>query len=531
VTVHPEYAIGDIDPRLYSGYLEPIGNWVYGGIWNPQHPAADEMGFRTDLLGAIRALGIPAARLPGGNFVSGWDWHNSVGPKEHRRKQLDLAWRQYEPNTFGHDEYLEWARKAGIEPLYTLNLGTGNVQGAIDCIEYTNHSGGTYWSDLRRKNGYDHPHNVKTWYLGNEMDGPWQIHSYEKDPIGYGIKAHEVAKALKWVDPNIETVACGSSSPLNRTYPQWDVQVLQQCYETVDYLSLHYYHNAADGDLPGYLNASSVFEDFIHTSLASCDYVQAKLRHPRRMMLSFDEYGCSFTKQGTTIHGRPGYIPHDTYLEFTNEHLHRPFRLNDPENTAPRGRQGSEMLRTLALSSVMLVLLRHADRIKIGCMTGLIGSAIGYDRDNVWKAAAYYPFEHLLRYGRGVSILPIVHSPTFDAQGFNLNEFHQMPDYPDVSCIEAACTYDQAKEEACIFIINRSNELIAIDLDARGFQGMGLLEHSYLADPTLRAATSAARPDALLPAKDCDTHYDSGKITLSARPYSWNILRLTHTPR
>ena len=172
ITVHPAYKIGDISPRLYGSFLEPIGTMVYGTMFNPKHPTADDKGFRRDFIDALRETPIPAVRLPGGNFVSGWDWKDSIGPMEKRRTHLDLAWHQYIPNDVGHDEYLQWTERVGTEPLYTINLGTGDINDAIYIVEYTNHPGGTYWSDLRRKNGHEAPYGVKLWYLGNEMDGP-----------------------------------------------------------------------------------------------------------------------------------------------------------------------------------------------------------------------------------------------------------------------------------------------------------------------------------------------------------------------
>ena len=127
ITIHPDYRIGEIDRRLFGAFLEPIGSWIYGSIWNPRHPLADDMGFRRDILEMTKELGIPAIRMPGGNFTSGWEWKDSIGPKEERRTHLDLAWRQYETNEIGHDEYLEWARRVNTEPLYTLNMGTGSI--------------------------------------------------------------------------------------------------------------------------------------------------------------------------------------------------------------------------------------------------------------------------------------------------------------------------------------------------------------------------------------------------------------------
>ena len=152
ITIHPQFKTGDISRRLFSTFLEPIGTMVNGTMYNPKHPTADEEGFRTDIIEALKKTGMPAIRLPGGNFVSGWDWKNSIGPKEERRTVLDPAWYQYYTNQVGHDEYLSWAEKVGTEPMYTVNLGTGDIRDAMAIVEYTNHKDTSYWAELRRKN-------------------------------------------------------------------------------------------------------------------------------------------------------------------------------------------------------------------------------------------------------------------------------------------------------------------------------------------------------------------------------------------
>ena len=230
VTVHPSFRIGAISPRLFGAFLEPIGSMVNGSMYNPKHPTADDLGLRQDFMDSLRSAGLPSVRLPGGNFVSGWNWKDSIGPREQRKAHLDLAWHQFIPNDVGHDEYLQWAERVGAEALYTVNLGTGTLNDAADIVEYSNFESGTYWSDLRRKNGHSAPYGVKIWYLGNEMDGPWQIASWEKNPTGYGVLAHETSKAMKFIDPTIETAACVSSSPFLSHYPEWDLKVSVRCW-------------------------------------------------------------------------------------------------------------------------------------------------------------------------------------------------------------------------------------------------------------------------------------------------------------
>ena len=526
VTIHPDFRAGEIDRRLFGAFLEPIGSWVYGGIWNPGHEKADDLGFREDILELTRELGITAVRLPGGNFTSGWEWKDSIGPKEERKAHLDLAWRQYETNEVGHDEYLEWARRVETDPLYTINMGTGTVLDAMHCVEYTSLPKGTYWSDLRRRNGYEKPHQVKTWCLGNEMDGPWQISSFEKDPKGYGIKVHEASKTVKWINPEAETVVCGSSTPNNRTYPDWDLEVLRECYETVDYLSLHYYHNAPEGNLAAFLSASRVFEDFLETEIAACDVVQAMLRHPRKMMIAFDEYGCNFAPQGQVTVGRSGAIDHGVYPEFS-AHMERPLRFNDPERPEKPAGKESQMLNTLSLMSVLMMLVRHADRVKIGCMTGGLFN-IGYDEKRVWKQIGYYPLEMMIRFARGISLYPSVDGPGFDVEGYNLNDFNQTPAYRDIPYIEAAASMDEAAGEAAIFVIKRNWEQdMEAEIDVGGFGECELIEHVELFTEDLYAVNTGDKPDAVAPCANEDTRLVGGRISTRLKKLSFNMIRLS----
>jgi len=525
IVVDPAYKIGKIEERLFGSFLEPIGDFVTGGIWNPNHPEADENGFRKDMLRAVKEFDVPAIRLPGGNFMSGWKWDDSIGPRENRKAHLDLAWKQYETNQVGHDEYLTWAEKAGVETLYTLNLGTGTVQDALNCVEYTNHEGGTYWSELRKKNGHKDPYNVKLWYLGNEMDGPWQINSFEKDPKGYGIKAYETAKVIKYMDSSQETAVCGSSSLGLSSYPTWEREVLEECYPLVDYMSLHYYYWAPEGDFTALMNAGRVFEEFLNTEISICDYVQAKYRTRKKMMISFDEYGANFHKQDDFSYAHYGHLPLTSYAEF-QEGRNRPFFQIDLSKPGRKFPPRGQMLDTLGLSSVLLMMLRHADRVKIGCMTGGIMSAIAHDRDNVWKGAAYFPFYQLRHYAKGQAILPAVTCDTFNTKGFIVDNLHCADPYEGTPFVDTAASYDEESGEAAVFIINRDWENDAeITLDLRGFEGYTLVSHEEMFTEDLSVGNSYGN-EVLRPRENPDTKMEGGKVTLLARKLSWNVVRL-----
>lgn len=529
ITVHPSFEIGEISNRLFSGYLEPFKfGGVHGMVYNPKHPKADDKGFRTDVIEALKEAKLPAVRLPGGNFVSDWDWKDSIGPKEDRKVRLDLAQRWTYPNDMGHDEYLEWAERVGFEPLYTINLGTGDINDAMKIIEYTNHEGGTYWSDLRKKNGHEKPYGVKVWYLGNEMDGPWQLGSWEKNPRGYGIRAHEVSKAMKFTDGSIETVACVSSSPFQAHYPQWDLEALEQCYETVDYISLHHYHAANGPDIPSLLAGSEMFEDYIRTEIALCDFLKTKLRSTKTMMLSFDEWGSMPETQWELHYGRNGHVLVDEHYKFEKDQQHPtidPDEWDGMRFSFMRARM-SEMVSTLASASIMLTLMRHADRIKIGCATGGINMLMRADKNHVWKPISYFPYEEIILNGHGMSLMPEIESDTYDVPGYATQDAHQYDTHTGIKFIESAAAYQDDKGILSVYVINRDWENDSeLTLDASGFKGYEFVsqEELYSDDPDI--SNTYENPNALVPVISEAAKCEDGVVKTVVKKLSWNVFR------
>ena len=522
VTVHPSFEVGKISPRLFSAFLEPIETMVNGSMYNPKHPDADEQGFRKDVMEALREAGLPAVRLPGGNFVSCWDWKDSIGPKDQRKKHLDLAWNQYYTNEVGHDEYLQWAEKTGFEPMYTINLGTGDINDAMKIIEYTNHEGGTWWSDLRKEYGHEKPYGVKVWYLGNEMDGPWQLASWEKDPRGYGIRVHEVSKAMKFTDGSIETIVCASSSPFLAHYPQWDLEVIEQCYETVDYISLHHYHAAKEGDLGALLGGSAYYEDYIRTEIALCDFIKTKLRSTKTMMLSFDEWDSSFRPASEIHYGRNGNIPAESHYSFPAGST---FKLHEPDSwdwQFPR-RYVNSMVTALANASVMMLFLRYADRIKIGCMTGGIFNLAATDRLHVWKNASYYPYKQMIDWAKGTSLLPKVECGTYDIPGYAVSDMNQYDTKKGVGYIEAAAAENDG--ELTVFVVNRDwNEGSDLTLDVSGFKGYGLTEAYQMYSDNVYEENTYENQDAVVP-KKLGASFENGILKADLQKLSFNTFR------
>lgn len=492
-TLHKSLKIGEIDHRLYGSFVEHLGRAVYGGIYEPGHPSADEQGFRQDVINLVRELNMPVVRYPGGNFVSGYNWEDGIGPQESRPRRLELAWRTIETNQFGINEFVSWCRKAGAEPFVAVNLGTRGIDEARSLVEYCNHPGGTYWSDLRQSHGYREPHQVKYWCLGNEMDGPWQIG--HKTAEEYGRLACEAAKVMKWVDPSIELVACGSSGKGMPTFPAWEATVLEHTYHHVDYISLHTYYGNRNGDTRNFLAKSLDMDSFISSVIAVCDYVQAKLRSKKVINLSFDEWNVWYHSNAADRE-----IPAWSIA---------PPQLEDIYNFED----------ALLVGCMLITLLKHADRVKIACLAQLvnvIAPIMTQTGGPAWRQTIFYPFSHVSRLGRGTALNLFVNSPVYEDKEFDL-----------VPCVEAVGTYDQATENLTIFAVNRDlEESIPFLGDARDFAGFRVVEQIQMTHPDLKATNSASNPEAVRPVRIGEAVLEDGVLKAVLPPASWNVLHL-----
>lgn len=495
MTVDKQYQIAPVDDRIYGSFIEHLGRAVYGGIYEPGHPTADERGFRQDVMELVRKLDVPIVRYPGGNFVSGYDWEDGVGPVDKRPRKLDLAWKSVETNEVGTNEFMEWCRAVGTEAMMAVNLGTRGIDAARHLVEYCNHPEGTYWSDLRVSHGYEEPHNIKTWCLGNEMDGPWQIG--HKTAEEYGRIACEAAKVMKWVDPDIELVACGSSNSQMPTFPEWEATVLDHTYEYVDYLSLHTYYGNRSGDTANYLAKSLDMDAFIRSVIATCDYVKAKKRSKKTIHLSFDEWNVWY-------------------------HSNEQDQAIEPWSVAPPLLEDRYTFEDALLVGCMLTtLLKHADRVKIACLAQLVNVIAPIMTENggpAWRQTIYYPYMHASLYGRGTALRPVVNSPVYDSQ-----------DFTDVPYLESAAVYDEEREELTIFAVNRDLEgSLLLECDARSFDDYGLTEHIVLEHDDVKAVNTA-KEEPVKPHNRGVSEVNDGILTAHLPKLSWNVIRLKKT--
>src|SRR4051812_10394750 len=111
---------GEFDRRVFGSFLEHLGRAIYTGVYEPGSPLADAKGFRTDVAREVKALGVPVIRYPGGNFISGYNWLDGVGPRGQRPTVLERSWNSLETNQFGPNEFIEWCAAVGAEPLLGL---------------------------------------------------------------------------------------------------------------------------------------------------------------------------------------------------------------------------------------------------------------------------------------------------------------------------------------------------------------------------------------------------------------------------
>ena len=490
ITVDPAFGIGPVDPRLYGSFVEHLGRCVYTGIYEPSHPTADKHGFRGDVGDLTRELGVPVIRYPGGNFVSGYRWEDGIGPD--RPSRLDLAWRSVEPNTVGTDEFCGWARRVGSEPMLAVNLGTRGADAAARLVEYCNHPGGTYWSDLRAANGTAAPHGVRVWCLGNEMDGPWQIG--HKTAGEYGRLATETAKAMRLVDPAIELVACGSSSSRMPTFGDWEATVLGHCYDQVDYVSLHSYYGSAELDRASLLGCATDMDNFIEAVIATVDHVRARGRHTKRVDLSFDEWNV-WHSMGAPGPDGPAWAPAPRLIEDQ-------YSVTD----------------AVVVGNLLISLLRHADRVRIACQAQLV-NAIGAIRSEpdgpAWRQTIFHPFALTSKYGRGTVLRTAVTSASYETSA-----------YGPVPLADAVAV--RPPEGLVVFAVNRDqHDPLPVTVDLRAMPELRAASHTCVGGDDPDAANTRDAPDRIVPRLlGAELPVRDGLLQVRLPPLSWNMLRL-----
>ncbi len=492
-----DFPVSALDRRIFGTFVEHMGRCVYGGIYEPGHPTADASGFRGDVLDLTRELGATTVRYPGGNFLSGYNWEDGVGPKEDRPVRLDLAWGSVETNQFGTNEFMDWVKLAGIEPMFAVNLGTRGPAEAQQFLEYCTHPGGTALSDLRASHGYPEPHDINFWCLGNEMDGPWQ--TCGKTAGEYGRIATETAKVMRWTRPNLQLAACGSSFRNMPTYGSWEYAVLDQCFDQVDFISLHQYFENYEDDLPRFMTVLDDLQSFIVEVAAVADAVAAKRRSPKRIMLSIDEWNVWYrARSGEQLRGS-GWPEAPTLLEEV-------YNFED----------------ALIVGGALLVMMNNADRVKSACLAQLvnvIGPIMTETGGKAWRQTIFHPFAQASRLARGAVLRTRIDSGSFAGGA-----------HEAAPLLMASVVHDAVAGTTALFVLNRSTDQeMEFTAELRGTRAEQLTEAIELhhADPK---AINDRDHAAVQPVKHPAATFSAGTLTATLKPLSWNVFALTALP-
>lgn len=495
ILIHKEFQKNEIDPRIYGSFVEHMGRVVYSGIYEPSHPSADKNGFRQDVMEKVKEMGVTAVRYPGGNFVSNYNWMDGIGPKERRPRRLDLAWKSIETNEVGTDEFMKWIGALGASPILAVNLGTKGIENALSLLEYCNRPQGTYYSDLRCQYGQKEPYGIKTWCLGNEMDGDWQIG--HKTAEEYGRLAYETGKAMKVLDPQIELVVCGSSMSTNATFGDWEQTVLSRAYGCADYLSLHQYYGGQEKGTAAFLAQSLDMERYIRTVSHICDVEMVRRRSRKQLNICFDEWGV-------------WAIADKEVQKYVEEH---------PWQIAPAiSEQIYTMEDALLFASMLMNLIRYSGRVKIACQSLLtnVSACIMTERGgDVWVQPIFYPFALMAKYGRGVVMDERSRGPVYSVQ-----EFEQVP------YVDHVAVYNQEKNEMVLFMVNRGETEAEVEAEFQDFALSAVEESAGLWHEDKKATNQVNHENVVLRELSNYRLLDH-RVECRMQPLSFQMLRIS----
>jgi alpha-N-arabinofuranosidase len=419
IKIDVDRTIGEIDPKIYGVFMEPIHfsgkrmglpdtasfNTLYGNLYDPSSPLADENGFRKDYIDAMKELKVTNMRWPGGNFVMGYNWQDGIGPKDQRPARINLAWGGPENNHVGTDEWIVLNKAIGSENIICVNLGLATIQDACYWVEYCNYKKGTYYSDLRAKNGHEKPYNVKIWDLGNEVDGsPWEL-GY-KCAEDYVKIAREAVKAMRSIDNTIKFVASGSSYyESTGQWVEWNRKVLTGLGDMIDYISIHRYWERSN-DYYTFMGQSAMdFEEKIRVTAAEIEAVKAMKDFKNPIYISVDEWG---------VFGR-------------------------------------DFLSVLPVAQCFNSFIRHADVVKMSNFT-MLTSLLNTDKDKgSFKTPLFNTFKLFSNNCRGNSVDTYVECDTF-----NTGKYKGIP-FLDVTTV-----YSKETNTVYINVVNRHKDKIII---------------------------------------------------------------------
>jgi alpha-N-arabinofuranosidase len=346
---------------------------------------------------------------------------------------------------------------------------------------------------LRREHGYEKPHDIKFWCLGNEMDGPWQI--CRKTADEYGRVALETAKLMRSVDPTIQLSVCGSSTHDMPTYGIWEDRVLEHTFEHVDFISLHtYFENRRDSTAEFFGNID-VMDLFIKEIVSVSDSVAARKHSSKRIMLSFDEWNVWYKARTINDLRKPGWPEAPRLIEEVYNHED-----------------------ALVVGGALITMINNADRVKAACLAQLvnvIGPIMTEPGGRAWRQTIFYPFSLTSKFGHGTVLRPVIDSPSYEAETF-----------PQIPYLCAAVVDDRASGTTAIFALNRHlTDEMELDIELRGLGVERSIDQAVeLYHPNMKAVNTADTPLTVAPAVNADVKADGQRVRAKLKPGSWNLI-------
>lgn len=497
LTIDPQFPVGPVNRNLFGSFVEHLGRCVYDGLYEPAHPLADEEGFRTDVIQLVKELGVSTIRYPGGNFVSGFRWEDSVGPRAERPRRLDLAWHSTETNEIGLHEFASWLGKVDSELMLAVNLGTRGPLEALDLLEYANIAGGSTLSDRRIANGRTDAFGVKIWCLGNEMDGPWQLGHRSADD--YGKIASQTAKAMRQLDPSVELVVCGSSSAHMPTFGEWERVVLTHTYDDVDYISCHAYYEEKNGDLGSFLASGVDMDRFIETVVATADHVKAVVGSEKTIDISFDEWNVWYLSRFENV----------DKIEGIDNWPVAPRLLEDVYSVAD----------AVVFGSLMISLLKHADRVtsaSLAQLVNVIAPIMTEPGGPAWRQTTFYPFALTSQLATGSALEVKLDAPTYETDVYGV-----------VPLVDAVATHDADTGRAAVFLVNRGrSEPVTVTVDVSALGDITVLDAQTLADDDVYAKNTLDEPERVVLQQNGSAELAEGRLTIVLPAVSWTAVSL-----
>jgi alpha-N-arabinofuranosidase len=319
---------------------------------------------------------------------------------------------------------------------------------------------------------------VRYWCLGNEMDGPWQIGQLQARE--YGRKARDAARQMRVIDGNLQLIACGSSGTNMPQYLIWDREVLEECYDQVDGISLHAYY----GNTPAltrnstarYLAMNLDMDRQIREIAAVSDYVQGLRRSSKRLWLSFDEWNVWYrARSGDAVDGRRQVAP---------KLLEEVYNLED----------------ALLVGGFLNTLLRRSDRVRVACLAQIVNviAPLVTNERGVLRQSIFHPYAWALQYARGRVVDLQVESDVYPISGDGLRADFARND--QVPFVDVVATLDSQNGQACVLMLNRDLESEReLQLEWRDSTPTRVLACETLTGPDLKAFNTFEQPQRVAP--------------------------------